>query len=233
MYNYFTFGTIVSKNYGVYISGSEVFNAPEREFELIHIPGRDGDLIGIERRLPNIELTYPAFIFNSFQSQIAQFRNLMLAVSKYTKLSDSYHSGEYRMAVPVGGVLVDPTRSLHAGKFDIRFSCKPQRYLDSGDTPIENPATLTNPTLFPSKPLIRVYGYGDLAIGTQIITVTDAFAYVDIDCDLMECYYGTQNANLQVAFSGNDFPLIPTGTTTISHDNTITKVVITPRWWKV
>ena len=127
---------------------------------------------------------------------------------------------------------VKTTPEYDKAKFVLYFNCKPQRFLWSGTTAIVDPSSVTNPTAFESKPIIRAYGYGQLAIGDQIIEIEDAFEYVDIDCEMMECYYQSQNANLQVSFNGNDFPVIPVGTTEISHDNTITSVEITPRWWR-
>ena len=37
-----TFGGVNSADYGIYIGGEGVFNAPKREVEMIEIPGRNG-----------------------------------------------------------------------------------------------------------------------------------------------------------------------------------------------
>ena len=49
-------------DFGVYISGKRVFDAPERDTESIKIPGRNGELTVDNGRYNNLELTYPAFI---------------------------------------------------------------------------------------------------------------------------------------------------------------------------
>ena len=77
------------------------------------------------------------------------------------------------MGVYSSGLDVKPA-ILRAGEFDLKFNCKPQRFLTSGDVPVsvESGDTLTNPTLFESKPLIECKGYGSIGINGQEIEVT-------------------------------------------------------------
>lgn len=49
-----------SGTYGVYITGDAVFNAPERDVEMITIPGRNGALALDNGRFENISVTYPS-----------------------------------------------------------------------------------------------------------------------------------------------------------------------------
>lgn len=235
MRNYFTFATIDSRDYGVYISGTNVFNAPERAYELIEVPGRNGAVIGPERRFSNIELEYPAFIYSSFKSNIRGLCNALSAVNGYARLADSYHTDEFRMAVFINGVNISPTRPLRAGEFDLYFSCKPQRYLTIGQTEVtvEDGDSLMNPTNFNSLPRIEVAGYGDLQIGDQVITIDDIWPSIVIDSELGDCFSGSYNANGQVSFSTNDLPVLVPGANEITFDNTITSLKITPRWWRI
>lgn len=235
MRNYFTFGGIDSRDYGVYISGTNVFNAPERAYEFIEVPGRNGSVIGPERRFNNIELVYPAFIYSSFKTNIRDLCNEMSAINGYARLSDSYNTDEFRMAVFDNGVNVSPTRPLRAGEFDLHFNCKPQRYLVTGETAvtITNGDSITNPTCFKSLPRIEVTGYGDLQIGDQVITIGNIWPSIVIDSELGDCFSGSYNANGQVSFSTNDLPVLEPGENEITFDNTITLLKITPRWWRI
>ena len=128
-----------SRDYGVYITGEAVFNAPEREVEMISIPGRNGQLALDKGRFENIEVTYPAGIYADteadFAEAISNFRNLLCSRRGYVRLQDEYHPDEYRMAVYKNGLEVE-NALLKAGEFDIVFDCKPQRYLTSGEEPI-------------------------------------------------------------------------------------------------
>lgn len=156
-----------SRGYGVYITGEAVFNAPEREVEMISIPGRNGAFALDKGRFNNIEVTYPAGIFADteadFAEAISEFRNFLCSRKGYVRLQDEYNPNEYRMAVYKSGLEVDPAM-LKAGQFNIVFDCKPQRFLTSGETAIAvtSGGTLTNPTLFESSPLLEAEGYGKI-----------------------------------------------------------------------
>ena len=121
-----------STDYGVQILGEGVFNAPEREVEMINIPGRNGSFALDKGRFENIEVTYPANLIagtaGDFAASMADFRNMLCSKRGYVRLEDDYHPYEYRMAVYKEGLEVDE-KVLRAGEFDIVFDCKPQRYL--------------------------------------------------------------------------------------------------------
>lgn len=176
IYKGFTFGGIDSKTYGVYISGDAVFNAPERDVEMIDIHGRNGSFALDKGRFQNITVTYPAGLFDGtesdFADSISEFRNLLASKKGYCRLEDDYNTGEYRMAVYRSGLEVDPAQ-LKAGEFEIVFDCMPQRYLTSGETEVAlaSGGTMTNPTLFDSAPLLAVKGYGTINIGGSQVTV--------------------------------------------------------------
>ena len=234
MRNYLKFDNAYSYTYGVYISGQGTFAAPTREYNMLSIPGRNGDLVGTEKRFENIEVTYPAFIYSNFSTNIQNFRNFLLSHFGYFRLEDTYHPDEYRLAVYPGEFEPEVVSMNNAGSFDLVFNCKPQRFLKSGEavTSITSTGTtVTNPTLFNSQPLLRVYGTGTLEIGTQSITITDADTYTDIDCEMMDCFKGTANKNQYVQFSGHNFPVLKPGGNEFTFGAGITKVEVTPRWW--
>lgn len=128
-----------SRNYGVYITGEAVYNSPERDVEMIKIPGRNGEFALDNGRFENIEVTYPAGIFTNnetdFAAAISDFRNFLASRVGYCRLEDEYNPNEYRMAVYKSGLNVDPAK-LEAGEFSITFDCKPQRWLKDGETAV-------------------------------------------------------------------------------------------------
>lgn len=225
-----------SRTFGVYISGSGTFNSPARALDMIQVPGRNGDLIGPSTRLQNGTLTYPAsFIFQNFDANLAAFRAFLLASATYRRIVDTYHPDEYRLGVFKGPLTVTPIKTLHAGQFDLSFDVMPQRFLISGETavPLTASGTITNPTQFPAKPLLRVYGAGALGINSDTITISQADTYTDIDCELGMAYKGTVSKNAYVTLSGIDFPTLRAGSNSISLGTGITRVEITPRWFTV
>lgn len=236
MRNYFTFNGVASTTYGVYLSGSGVFNSPERAVDFITVPGRNGAVIGSEDRFENVELTYPCFIFNSFKSNIRSLKNALLSVPSYARLEDTYNNGEFRQAIYVGALEVEPTRRLDAGEFELTFICKPQRWLSTGENTVlisSSGTSISNPTVFKSLPKIEVFGYGDVYVGSQKITITNAYPSVVIDSEIGDCYYSTNNANSVVSFGNKHFPVLLPGNNAITFPATVSQIIITPRWWRV
>lgn len=231
--NTLTFNNVNSKTYGVYISGTGVFNAPARDREFVQVPGRNGDIILDHGRYQNIEITYPAFIVRDFASNIRQWCNKLLEPTDYVRLEDTYHPDEFRLAVLSQGMEVDPVAWLAAGSFDLRFNCRPERFLKSGETATTFTAngSISNPTDMPSKPLIRVTGAGTITVnGTAIEIASHSLSYIDIDCDLQEAFCGSTNANQYISLS--EFPKLDSGANSVALTG-VTKVEITPRWWRL
>ena len=187
IFNSLTYGGINSADYGIYISGEGVYNAPERAVELVSVPGRNGAIAIDQGHWENIEVTYPAGVFGSdktdFATAISSFRNAILSQKGYQRLEDTYHPDEYREGLYISGLEVDPVRMTTAGEFDLVFNCKPQRFLTSGETAITvtSGGTLTNPTPYDAQPLIMAKGYGTITVGGQKIVLTnDTFGTVEL-----------------------------------------------------
>lgn len=235
MRNYLTFGGFDSRDYGVYISGDGVFNAPSRNYNFIAIPGKDGDIVGPSYRLQNMTVTYPCFIYSNFAENLKNFRAMLMSQIGYKQLIDSYHPNEFRLATFTGPLSVEVQPRHDVGEFDLEFTCKPQRFLVSGETETTLTASgsITNPTLFDSQPVITVTGSGVLGIGSQSITIASGTANVVIDCEMQDAYYGSQSLNNAVTLSGYKFPVLKPGVNNISLGTGITEVVIKPRWWTV
>lgn len=236
MRNYFTLDGVDSRSLGVYISGSGTYNSPARSYNAIAVPGRSGDLLGLERRMENVELTYPAFVCGSgFSAKMEGLRAFLLSRRGYTRLVDSYHPEEYRLAFFPGPLEAEVTQVHDAGAFDLTFLCKPQRWLLSGETitTLTANGSITNPTRFDSRPLLRVYGSGRLIVGSVAVEITTTDAYTDIDSDIMDASFQGANRNGNIRLSGNDFPVLHSGNTGIQLGTGITRVDITPRWFTV
>ena len=236
MRNYFTLDGTDSRSFGVFISGQGTFNGPARALEYISVPGRNGDLIRSNTRLQNGTLTYPAFIYSNFRANIAALRAFLTSASGYRRLEDSYHPEEYRKAVFRGPLEVSATNRNDAGSFNLSFDVMPQRFLLSGETTVvfTTSASLTNPTLYKAQPLLRVYGKGTFWIGGTSITVAGHnYSYVDIDCETGRAYYGATALDNKISLSVIDYPTLKPGANGISLGSGITRIEITPRWWKV
>ena len=192
--NHLTYDGIDSSSFGVFISGEGTFNAPARRGEMITIPGRNGSLFMDEGVFENIIVEYPAFIGTKseidYRDRLAAFKNEILSRGNYKRLSDTYHPDEFRLGVYRSGLDVDPQHYNRAGGFTLKFDCKPQRFLVSGEIPIvlSAGALITNPTLFNAKPLIKVIGNGTVKIEPYEFIVTGNDGEIWIDSEIMESY---------------------------------------------
>lgn len=227
-------------DFGLYVSGHGTFNSPERDVTKVEVPGKSGDLIFDNGRFKNVTITYrDSFILQddlneiAFMKKMRELASFIKSSPGYHRLEDTYHPDEFRLAICTTSI--DPeVYNLVAGVFDLEFDCKPQRYLKSGEALLEFTANgqILNPTTQTSKPLIRVYGYGTLGIGEETITIgSHSQSYIDIDCDMMNCYCGAVNCNSYITLASGDFPVLVPGPNGIAFSGNITKVVITPRWW--
>lgn len=175
-----TFDAVSLSDYGVGLTGSGVYDAPERDVDMIEIPGRNGEYALDKGRYNNIEVTYPAGAYDAsqpdFASKISDLRNALASLKGYKRLEDEYNPDEYRLGIFKSGLKVDPVHYSRAGEFDLVFECKPQRYLKSGETEqaITSGGAITNPTLFESQPLLLVDGYGAVDIEGQGLTINSA-----------------------------------------------------------
>ena len=236
-YRSFTFDNKNSLAYGVYITGEAVYNAPARAVEKVNIPGRNGDLLLDQGRFENIEIKYPAGTFGEDQSDFADkigaFRNILAARHEYYRLTDDYNPDEFRMAAYKDGLEASPVPFQRAAEFELVFDCKPQRFLTSGEqvTTLTASGTISNPTAFDARPLLVVTGTGNLTVNGVQIAISKT--PTTIDCEAMEAYNGTTSRNGDIVLTPNEFPVLSSGSNTITLGAGITKVEITPRWWHI
>ena len=231
---YFTFSGTSSATWDLFITGQGTYNSAEREYTFHEIPGRSGDLLAPYGRWRNQTIMYPAFIAKNFDTNYKAMRAFLASHVGYFRLTDDYNAGEYRMAAFTGTIEPNISQYYHSGSFTIQFTCKPQRWLTTGETATEFSAngTITNPTLFDASPMIRVYGAGQIGVASATITIAShSYSYIDIDCDTMNATYNTNNANQYITVANHQFPVLKPGSNGVTIGTGITKIQITPRWY--
>ena len=157
--HYFVFGgTLKTYNYDCVCDGSATFGMPQRRYEEVTVPGRDGKLYYSGEQFDNTEIKFKMFFLKMHEFE--DFKNLLLSFRGYQRLEDSHHPGEYRLAML--NSIPEPEVSGYDNEYcsvEITFVVKPQRFLLSGENEL-NLTTLQqvyNPTLYPAKPLLKVY----------------------------------------------------------------------------
>lgn len=228
-------------DWGLHISGDKTFGAPERDVEEVEVPGRDGTLTYDKGRFKNYTLEYDAGIVSDsasdFDAKIAKLRAYLCSNYGYKRLEDTYHPDQYRMAKFVGGLDPEVTQ-LMGGSFTLSFDCKPQRFLKSGEKTYTLTASgsLYNLTEYNSKPIVRIYGNGEVEIGSYRVTISNkpsSYPYIDVNSDTQDCEYDSNNCNEYVTLGSEEFPLLKPGTNNVVLGSGISQIVVTPRWYTI
>lgn len=239
-----TFNGVSSESLGIKVWTFPQYEVPEKEIQMIHIPGRNGDIVVDHDSYKNVERSYQL----SFYDKTKTYVELANTVSKwlhsangYAILEDTYEPDYYRMACyheenTYSNVL------NQAVTCSITFSCKPQRYLKSGAqaVTISGTGTITNPEMQISNPeiTINLSGNGTVVIGDTTITVdrkTTGATKIIVDSEMQDVYYMSgqtiKNGNSLVSFTNRKFPTLNSGTTTIRTTGGVSSVEVKPKWW--
>jgi predicted phage tail component-like protein len=237
----FTYNGQSSADFGLHIQSKNVFSAPEYDAEFTSVPGRSGDIINSNRRFANVKVTYTVFIARkTIVDLAAALRDikgwLYSEPERYHELTDSYDEEYFRYGVISGSLDIEEQLNK-VGSFTVTFNCKPYKYSFAGQQTVaadDSTLTVSNPTAFESKPYIKLYGSGMVTLNvspgdsTSSWTISAIDEYIEIDSELMNCFKGTVLKNDTV--TGDGFPLLQSGTSTISCVGDVTRIEVIPRW---
>ena len=259
---YFVYGGVSSADYGIFISGPALFNAPQRDVTVVSVPGRNGDVVFDNNRFLNIDVTYDCFIPRGFTEKFEHFKAAMLSMTGYQRIEDTYFPDHFREGYFIGPIQPVTGPLNRSGRFAITFRCKPQRYYKTGIRAIiimtvGGSTTINNRTPFTSKPLIQIRSENahavcrlrnyktsaDLQAGNIYdVTINDnVTGTMYIDSETGNCYYERTTSGKTVMVPINDkvltaskgIPLLEPGANYILPTGDITRVAIQPRWWTI
>ena len=239
--------------FGLYVSGDKTFNAPEKNYKKVSIPGRSGDLFIWDGTYKNVKLKYDSILIENFDSNAESVRNFLLSQEGYVRLEDDYHPNEFRLATFTGPLEFKPVRLL-AGKATLEFNCRPERFLKSGErftTMTDSTIVLTNPTPNPARPLLKLAYCNDILtvtyynnnmvdpVGGPDIRSFDIDRWLEpedlyIDFETLECYDSNGDKQNQVLFFDfdNPLPVVPgNGELRISVSSNYSAMSVAPRWY--
>lgn len=220
-----TWNGISSDTIGVIVERYPNRYIPTRRFTEQAVAGRNGSVLLVDESFPNVQQSYEVYLSaeSSGLPTVAAACAAWLCEPKgYASLTDSYDTTVTREGFLVDGFDIENALNKF-GRCTITFSCKPQKWLASGQTSTTS-LTLVNPTKFEAKPLLKVSGVGVIDINGTEIEVLESVSNFYIDCE-------TQNAEDNTKIFCLEFPVLTAGTSSVTHDNTITSIEITPRWW--
>lgn len=232
MLNHFTYNSKSTADFGLLVTGRTIFGAPSRKVERYSVAGRNGDIIVDLGAFENYQVQYEIAVIDSFKTNARAIANWLLSTKGYNRLEDTYDTTHFRLAALYSNIEYAVTALDREGTAVIVFDCKPQRFLNAGETTTTITSasyTLNNPTNMPARPLLRVTTTGKVTINGNEITVSAVDGYVDIDCETQQAYKGTTNCNNDIIV--DEFPVLVGGNNTITQ--TTTTVAVTPRWWEL
>ena len=241
-----TYDGVASTNYGIVVSEAPVFERPNRKQTIITVPGRNGSVIFQDDAWEDVIRSYNVWLSENVTEDsggdmsgylveyVDAYQEFLNSRKGYLRLTDNFEPDVYRLAYYSGGDSFSNEMTQY-GRATLRFTCRPERFLISGldAVNVANGDTLTNPTLFASKPLIHIEASNktiSVSIGGKTITAEVA-DYINIDCERMNAYrLPVENRNDKISGS---FPTIPSGSNTIGITGTYTKVEITPNYFTI
>ena len=240
------FGGVSSKDVGIEVETFPTYDIPEREFEVVHVPGRNGDILLDTGTYKNIKRTYEVSIATydiSYHQKMAAVAGWLCDSPGYLRLEDSYEPDFFRYAYFNKPLNIENLFN-EAGKAKLEFTCKPQKYLKSGEFSITLDAQgkIRNPTNQIALPLIRVHvdnsTGGTVTISSsnyicEFTVLANKGTEFIVDSELQDVYISGESKNDCISFTSGYFPSFPANQTVTISLSTNTSVDIRPRWWTV
>lgn len=230
------FNGLLSTDYGIVVEKPPNYIAAEKECEIVHVPGRNGDVVIEYDSYQNVNRTYEIAVGEvdaDFPSLANSVYEWLHSCRGYARLEDDYEPAFYRMAMYQEESTMTNLLA-QAGRATINFNCKPQRFLVSGETEVSfsSSGSIVNPTNFYAKPVITVYGSGNgiITVNGYKVEIVNISSYITIDSEIMDAYTGSTNRNSAVTLE-NGFPKLAPGTNAISFSGGVTSMKIKPNWW--
>jgi phage-related protein len=240
-----TFDGVTSTSKGVTVEGYTKIAIPEKVVDSYEIPGKNGALLIDRGKYKNYLQKYTV---HWLSSPGLGAKSLVGWAGKtgYKKLEDSFYPSYFRLASFRAETELD-NRMNALGRATIIFDCKPQWFLNSGETEVTyingNGGTLVNAGTEISFPYIRLVclaGYQtQIIINGVTVTINVPSGTTEyetweviIDCEAQNIYKadGT-NLNTYATITDGEFPSLDTGSNVISFEGQMISCFIKPRWW--
>lgn len=244
-----TIDGVSGKSIGLDFAFPFELNGPKPRVTKERIPGRNGDILICDGTYENREGYLPGCMYrnSNIKSGFNALNKWLFDKPGYRKLITSDDPTHYLMARVANGADVR-ARADKVAPFEIKFDCKPQRFLKSGDATSSTTSgglVFNNPTGFDARPLIRIEY--EVTGQTTYITINDdirinisllkmanfgTMMYFDTDIDTVYNDYNGGTCYDDVV-SYNAPVVLKPGENRIQFFGDIKKITVTPRWWEL
>jgi len=234
---------------GVVIQTPPVYEFPSKRVDVIQIQGKNGDIIIDKNSYNNVVREYNiASVFGSAANFIPKVRKLvdwLTSANGYARLEDSYEPDYFRLAMfRSGGQL--PNFYDQATAFALKFECKPQRFLKSGENSINISSNAINQiitndnkqialpkiTIPQAAAIITISVINDdyPEAATTITLAADIGEDTILDSELQDAYTATRYVNNKVMTTNGFIKLYP-GDNKITVTGATSNLTLIPNWW--
>lgn len=228
--SYIIFNNLDSRDLDITIENIPNIPATNKIYKSIEIDG--GENLTKIKGFEDIEISFN-FVYKAKEDkyfmQKARIDNWLLsATNKYLFYSmDEYKTYKVKQV----NISETKTTSRIVRRFTATFTCNGLKYMTSGlkVKTILNSGILNNFGTYEAKPIIKVYGSGNITINinNNSFTIKNMVDYVVIDAEIKKCYKDNTNKGRDMT---GDYPVFSIGRNAISWTGNATKLEIIPNW---
>lgn len=256
------FGRKESSDYGIIITDPPSYYWPEHPYTHKNVKGKNGDIITDSKYYKNVTKKYDIAAYDKNDvvlsaRNVSDFLHRYNGHDGYIRLEDSYEPDVYMRAVYEE---FNELKSVlgQAWKTTLEFSCKPQKFLLSGDRRvniIQSGTEIYNPTDYPALPIIIIWGTGDIHFSGRptkvlngekvstgnydeaevkdvLLTIYNNYNQITIDAETFDAE-DVNGDNVNSSINLEDQIVLYPGSNSITFAGEIEKISIIPRWWRL
>lgn len=241
----FLIGDFTSAQLFSKIEKRPIIEKPNRKVTASEIDFRSGSVLFDSQSYSNTEMVLELF----FEAKTEEERDL-----RRDLITFAFDTGSYQTFVPYfDKKKIYMVHTVSAPKFEgytvngnserytVTFTVKPFKILTNNEeVEIKNGGKVINQSLYPSLPIIKIEGKGDvnLKVNGKSFVLKDIQESIVIDSGIPTVYRipspGEYAVNEERKAYTRKFPFLVSGSNTISWTGTlITRVIINPRWWSL
>lgn len=231
---FIVFNKLNSLDLGLKVTKRPNFPLPKRRYETYEIQDGDGDLVEDLGTFEDVKVDVEFNFIDreNIHVKVTKILNWLNKIDDYNLYFADDLERHYKVKMVE---YTDIERQLKVkGIFTISFICESYKYYNQNSliSITTNNASFysINELVYNSRPLIKVYGSGDitLTINNEDILLKSISNNIILNSTLIEAYSDTvENLNNKV---NGEFPILKSGLNNISWIGNVTKIEITPNW---
>lgn len=232
---WFSFAGVESPDMGVRVTRLTDIPVAEARGRAVEIPGRDGTLWLDDGAFRDITIRIDIELGRDAEPEAVA----AWLTGRGDLILSTLEEYRYEARIVKGFELKRGVYARGLYRATVEFACKPFRYLAGRPLmrPITAPGSFAGQGTWPARPVITVYGSGDinLLVNDATVLLDDVDGHITLDCDAMMAFRDGVNVSPQATILSDDdgWPRLNPGRNRISWTGSVARVVIQPNWrWR-